>query len=305
MVNIHIKSAKDRIRRSPFQALAAMFVLSITFFVATILSVLVYSSGQTIQYFETRPQVIAFLKDEIETEDISTLQNKLSGDERVKNVVYVSKEEALDIYKKATSDNPLLSELVSPDIFPASLEFSLTDLSYAEIVIDEVKNEEIVDEVGFTANLGGESTLTDVVERLRSITWYLRVGGGVFVSLLLGTSFLVLMIIIGMRITTRRDEIKILDLIGATPSFIRSPIILEATIYALGGVLIGWILALVLVLYATPTIISYFGDIPVLPDDTLKLFYIFGIILASEIAIGLLLALGGSMLAVSRVRKRK
>ncbi len=305
MVNIHIKSAKDRIRRSPFQALAAMFVLSITFFVATILSVLVYSSGQTIQYFETRPQVIAFLKDEIETEDISTLQNKLSGDERVKNVVYVSKEEALDIYKKATSDNPLLSELVSPDIFPASLEFSLTDLSYAEIVIGEVKNEEIVDEVGFTANLGGESTLTDVVERLRSITWYLRVGGGVFVSLLLGTSFLVLMIIIGMRITTRRDEIKILDLIGATPSFIRSPIILEATIYALGGVLIGWILALVLVLYATPTIISYFGDIPVLPDDTLKLFYIFGIILASEIAIGLLLALGGSMLAVSRVRKRK
>lgn len=305
MVNIHVKSALDRIRRSPFQALAAVFVLSITFFVTTILSVLVYSSGQTIQYFETRPQAIAFLKDEIEAEDISALQNKLLADERVKDVVYVSKEEALDIYKKATSDNPLLSELVSPDIFPASLEFSLTDLSFAEIVIGEVKDEEIVDEVGFTANLGGESTLTDVVERLRSITWYLRVGGGVFVSLLLGTSFLVLMIIIGMRITTKRGEIKILDLIGATPSFIRSPIILEAALYALAGVFMGWVLALVLVLYATPTIISYFGDIPVLPGDTLRLFSIFGIILAGEITIGLLLALGGSMLAVTRVRKRR
>lgn len=305
MANIHLKSALDRIRRSPFQALAAVFVLSITFFVTTILSILVYSSEQTIQYFETRPQVIAFLKDEIVAEEISALQNKLSSDERVKNVYYVSKEEALEIYKKATSDNPLLSELVSPDIFPASLEFSVVDLSFAEVVIDEVKSEDIVDEVGFTANLGGESTLTDVVERLRSITLYLRVGGGVFVSLLLGTSFLVLMIIIGMRITTKRGEIKILDLIGATPSFIRSPIILEALFYALAGVFVGWILALILVLYATPTIISYFGDIPVLPSDTLRLFYIFGIILAGEIVIGLLLALSGSMLAVSRVRKRQ
>lgn len=305
MPNIHLKTALDYLRRSPFQALAAVFVLAITFFVTTALSVLVYSSSQAIKYFETRPQVIAFLKDDISSDDISSFQNKLTSDTRVKDVRYVSKDMALEIYKQATSDNPLLSELVSPDIFPASLEFSMVDLSFTENVIDELKKEEIVDEVGFTANLGGESTLTDVVGRLRTFTFYLRTGGAIFVSLLLGTSFLVLFIIIGMRLSTRRGEIETLDLIGATPGFIRSPIILEALIYSFLGVLLGWTFALVLVLYLTPSVISYFGEIPVLPRDTLRLFYLFGIVLFGEVLIGFLLALSGSILAVSRVRKKK
>lgn len=305
MANIHTKTAISSIRRAPFQALAAVFVLTITFFVATVLSLLIYSSSEIIKYFETRPQVIAFLADDVSVENISQLQDKLLSDERVKDVRFVSKEEALEIYKKATSDNPLLSELVSPDIFPASLEFSLKDLSFAEKVIDEVKSEEIVEEVGFTANLGGESTLTDVVGRLRSITWYIRIGGGIFAALLLGTSLLVILIIVGMRITTRRGEIEILDLIGATPAFIRSPIIIEAIIYAFTGVFAGWISALTLILYATPSVIAYFGEIPVLPRDTLQLFAIFGIILAGELLVGLVLTLAGSMLAVSRVRKKR
>lgn len=304
MKNIHIKSVADHVRRSPFQALSVVFVLSVSFFVATVLSILVYSSGQVIKYFETRPQVIAFIKGEAKTEEINLLKNKLLKDERVKDVRFVSKEEALEIYKKATSDNPLLSELVSPDIFPASVEFSLVDLSYAEEVIGEVKKEQVVDEIGFTASLGGESGLTDAVERLRSISWYIRIGGGIFVTLLLTTSFVVLFVIIGMRVSTRRGEIKILDLIGATPSFIRSPIILEALVYSFLGVFIGWISALLLVLYSTPMVVSYFGEIPVLPSDTLRLLLIFAIILAGELLIGFFLAFTGSVLAVSRIRKK-
>lgn len=304
MTNIHLKTAWDHIRRSPFQALAAVFVLMITFFVITILSILVYSSSQALKYFETRPQVITFIKDDAELTAVNSLQSRLESDERVKEVSYVSKEQALEIYKEATADNPLLSELVSPTIFPASLEVSLTDLSYAEEIIGELRQEEIVDQVGFTASLGGEDALSEVVNRLRTISWYLRVGGGAFALLLASTSFLVLIIIIGMRMATRRGEIEILDLIGATPGFIRGPIILEAIIYSVFGVFVGWLFALVLVLYSTPSLLSYFGDIPILPRDTLELLTLFGIILAGELLIGLILALTGSTLAVSRARKK-
>jgi len=302
-MNIHLKTALDYIMRAPFQALSAIFVLTITFFVATVLSILVYSSGKIIRHFETRPQVIAFLKDESTPESISALQERLSKDSRVKDVKYVNKEEALAIYKEATSDNPLLSELVSPSIFPASIEFSLLDLSFAEKVIEDMRGEAIVDQVGFTANIGSQTALGDVVSRLRTITLYLRVGGGVLVGVLLATSFLVLIVIIGMRMTTRRGEVEILDLIGATPGFIRSPIIIEAFIYALIGVIVGWLSTLILILYATPSIVNYFGEIPVLPKDTLNILALFGIILGVEIVIGVILALTGSLLAVSRVRR--
>ncbi len=305
MTNIHFKTAIDYIKRAPFQALAAISVLMLTFFVGTLMAVLIYSSGRILNYFETRPQVIAFLKDEITAEQISGLQNELISDERVKDVHYVSKDEALAIYKEATSDNPLLAELVSPTIFPASLEFSLADLAFAEEVIREIQENEIVDQVGFTASLGGEETLGDVVGRLRTITYYIRVGGGVLAGLLAATSLLILLVIISMRITSRKKEIEVLDLIGATPRFIKSPIILEDLIYSLGGVFIGWAFALILVLYATPSLVSYFGEIPVLPKDASQLFVLMGIILASEILIGVLLALLGSTLAVSRARRHK
>jgi len=239
MANIHLKTALDYIKRSPFQALAATFVLSLTFFVATLVSILVYSSSQLLSYFETRPQVIAFLKDNATESQIAELSGRLSSDTRIKEVKYVSKEEALAIYKKATSDNPLLGELVSPTIFPASLEFSVNDLTFAQGIIDEVKNETVVDSVGFTAALGGEESLQDVVGRLRTITTYVRFGGGIFTGILALASFMILLIIISMRIAMRREEVEILNLIGATRKFIRSPIILETLIYSTVGVMIG------------------------------------------------------------------
>lgn len=303
MSNIHLKTAISYIKRAPFQAMAAIFVLSLTFFVATIVSVLTIASSNILNYFETRPQVIAFIKSDISENDIASLQSRLSLDLRVKEVRYVSKEEALTIYKKATSANPLLGELVSPTIFPASLEFSLNDLSLAQEVIDTVKTEPVVESVGFTAALGGESDLGSVVDRLRTITLYVRVGGIVFTGLLAGVSLAVLLITISMRMTARREEVEILNLIGATKSFIRKPIILEALLYSLIGVVVGWMVAFIIVLYLSPSLLAYFGEIPILPRNTLNLLGIFGIILGIELIIGLVLSFSGSMLAISRARK--
>lgn len=302
-MNIHLKTAWDYIRRSPFQALAASFVLTLTFFVTTLVSVLVYSSSQLIRYFETRPQVIAFIKSDATETKIADLQHTLAGDAHIKNVKYVSKEEALSIYKKATSDNPLLGQLVSPSIFPASLEFSVTDLSFAQSLIDKVKAESIVDSVGFTAALGGESSLNDVVARLKTVTTYIRIGGIVFVALLSITSLVVLLVITSMRVVGRREEVDILNLIGATKGFIRRPIIIEAFIYTLFGVVLGWAVAFIGILYLSPTVVAYFGEIPILPRDALGIFELFGIIFAIEIIAGSLLALTGSLVAVSRVKK--
>ena len=304
-MKIHLKTAWSYIRRSPFQALAASFVLTLTFFVATLVSVLVYSSSKLITYFATRPQVIVFLKSDSTDTDIAALQNKLTLDIHVKDVRYVSKEDALSIYKRSTSDNPLLGQLVSPSIFPPSLEFSVTDLSFAQSLIDEVKTEKIVDSVGFTAALGGETSLNDVIGRLKTITTYVRIGGIVFVGLLGITSLVVLLIITSLRVVARREEVEILNLIGATESFIRKPIIIEAFIYTLFGVFLGWAISFIAVLYLAPSIVTYFGEIPILPRDALGIFELFGIVLAGELLVGTLLALSGSLAAISRVKKAR
>jgi len=120
-MKLHLKTSFDNIRRAPFQAMAAILVLAVTFFVSTLIAISVFSSHQLLNYFETRPQIIAFLTDDANQEQINELMGRLKSDPRVANLRLISKEEALAIYKEATSDNPLLGELVSPSIFPASI----------------------------------------------------------------------------------------------------------------------------------------------------------------------------------------
>ncbi len=302
---MHLKTAMNNIRRSPFQALAAIFVLSVTFFIATIISTLIYSSSQLLTYFETRPQVIAFIKSDADSSAVDALKRKLMSDARVKDVKFVSKEDALTIYKSATADNPLLGELVSPSIFPASLEFSIKDLGNAQQIIDEVEKEGVIENVEFTAALGNKTNMKDAIGRLTRIAFYIRVGGIALAVILGVTSFLVLMIVIGMRITTRRGEIETLQLIGASKSFVSFPLTLEAIIYSTLGVTVGWVLALILILYATPTILGYFGGITILPHDTLSFFKLFLIILGGEVMAGIIIAVIGSSIATGRGLSRK
>jgi cell division transport system permease protein len=275
-------------------------VLAITFFVTTLLAVFVYGSTQLIKYFETRPQVIAFLEDSATDADITDLKSKLESDARIKDVKFVSKEDALEIYKNATSDNPLLGELVSPSIFPASLEFSVTDLAHTEDLITELDANEAVEKVGFTASIGGESSLGDVITRLKEIATYVRLGGAVIVGVLLTTSFLVLLVVLGLRMTIKRGEIDSLNLIGATPGFIKAPVVLEAIHYSVLGVFSGWLAAIVIILYGTPSIINYFSPIEVLPVNTIQFFTLLLAILGAELIIGILIAIFGSLFAVSR-----
>lgn len=288
------------VRRAPYQAIAVVLVMAITFFVFTITSLVVFGSERLLRYVETRPQIIAFLKTETTSDAQNTLTEKLSKDSRIKDVKVVTKDEAFDIYKTATSDNPLLGQLVSPSIFPASIEFSLTDLSHAQAVISEVKENPAVDTVGFTANLGGESQLGATIDHLRNIAKSIRIAGVASVSVLVGTSFFVLLVVMSMRVSMRKNEIESMSLLGASGSFIRAPIVVEAIVYALLGAFIGWATSLLLVLYSSPALLKYFGQIEILPRPLPELMTLLGLIFGIEVLVALLISSIGAIIAVAR-----
>lgn len=296
-------TARKHIRRAPYQALTAVLMMTLTFFVGTILAVLAYSSSSLLHYYETSPQVIAYMETDATADQITSLQKRLEDDSRVKQVKFISREQAMEIYKQATVNNPLLSQFVSPKVFPASLEFGIRDLSYAQALTDEIGKDPAVNEVAFTASLGSSQNLSLVINRLTRISNYIRIGGAIGLAFLLLSSLLVLLVIVGMRISSRRDEIEILQLIGATPGFIRGPFLLEGVFYATLGALIGWLCAFLLVLYASPAISSYFVEIPFLPSGIIALLELFGVVLATELLLAVLLGLVGSFVAIRRYLK--
>ena len=240
-----VKKTIKLLRRSPYQALAAALAMSLTFFVATIFVVLVIGGQIVLNYIEQRPQVIAFFKDDTSDQKISEIIDQVKSTGLVTNVKYVTKEEALAIYRERNKEDPLLLESVSADFLPASVDISVKKAQDIGQITQVVKSRSEVDKVITPENL---------VEQLVKWTKALRLGGIIFVSTLLSISFLIIIMVIGMRIAIRRDEISIMSLVGATKWYIARPFFIEGALYGILGASLSILLVYAILLFYSPNI---------------------------------------------------
>lgn len=289
-MNQYSKHTWHRIRRAPYQALAAVSIMVLTFFVATLTVLVAAGSDKILRYFETRPQITTFFKDEVKTEEIDSLKAKLNQTGKIKEIRFVSKEEALSIYKEQNKTDPLLLEMVTANILPASLEISTTNISFLPEIAQILKVEPTIEEVIFQE---------DVVKSLKNWTDAVRKIGIGLTGFLGLVSFLIILIIIGMKIALRKDEIEILRLVGANNWYIRAPFILEGIFYGSLGAFLAWGLSLILILYSTPLLVNFLAGISLFPIPILFLLTILGV----EIMLGIILGTLGSLWAVRRYLK--
>lgn len=279
--------AKKNIRRSPFQAIAACMIMLLTFFALLTFLILAAGSQAILKYYESKPQVIAFFKDGTTEADVSAIQNALKKEPRVTATKYVSKEEALKIYRQRNKNDPTLLELVTASILPASLEISTDSPENLTPVANILKREPVVEEVVVPE---------DVVQTLTSATKVIRWVGGAAVLFLMIFSILIILMVIGFKIRLKRDEIAIQRLIGASSSFIRMPFIMEGVFYSLVGAVAAWVLSYTLLWYFTPFLQSYLGEVQLLPVNPLLMLGLLG----SAIVIAVIIGSLGSLSAVRR-----
>lgn len=282
--------AKRNIRRTPFQALAALMVMFLTFLSLLTFILLATGSQEALKYFESKPQVIAFFKEGTTNEDISAIENALHQESRITKTKYISKQEALQIYRENNKKDPALLELVTANILPASLEISTKDPQDLAPVAEILKKEPVVSEVIIPE---------DVIQTLTSITRIIRITGVATVGFLMIFATLVIVMIIGFKIRLRRNEIEIMRLLGASPSFIRNPFIFEGIFYGVAGATFAWIVSYSLLWYFTPFLLGYLGEVKLLPVDPLFMLELLGAVVMVAFIIGGL----GSISAVRRYLK--
>lgn len=280
---------KRNIRRTPYQAMAASMVMFLTFFTLSLFLILAISSQKVLRFYESKPQAIAFFKDGTTQTDVSAIQNALQQTNLVASFKYVSKEDALQIYKERNKDNPMLLELVTANILPASLEISTVTPEDLKTVSSIVKKEPVVEEVVFPE---------DVVASLTQATRFVRYTGGSVVGFLVTFSTLIIVLIIGFKIRIKRDEIETMKLLGASTWFIRMPYILEGIVYAVIGAFLGWLTSYFIFWYVEPMVQNNMGEVAkqVLP---IPLIFIFGLLLV-QLLVAVLVGSLGSLVAVRR-----
>jgi len=294
-----ISDAWKHIRRSPYHSTAAVLTMFLTMLLAGLFFLTTVGSSYILRYFESKPQITVFFADNATASVAQTLQTTLEGTGKVSSVTYVSKEDALAIYREQNKNDPLLLEMVTADILPASLEISAIDPAYLTELEPVIKQAQGVEEVVFQK---------DVVDALLKWTNAIRIVGGVLVGLFALNSLLIVMTVIGMKIALKKDEIEILTLVGASPWYIRVPFVLEGGAYGAAGSAVSWVIITGFLVWLQPVIMGFLGTVPFIGtlftsvlSQTFLLFS--GSFFLFLVLVGFTLGAVGSLIALGRYLK--
>ncbi len=281
----------QHIRRSPYQAAAAVMIMSLTMFVALTFFLLSLGSDRMLSYLERRPQVIAFFNDSITSKnDLLPIVSELEKTGKTASIKFISKDQALQIYKERNKNDPLLLELVTANTLPTSLEVSANSVSDLPSLYKILSKAPDLEEISYQK---------DVVNTLISVLDKVRKFGVILVSFLILTSLFTILTIIGMKISLRKDEIEIERLVGASKWYIRMPFLLEGIFYGVFGALLSWGVVYAILVASTPQLVPYLSGLSLLPVSPIFMLQILG----GVVAVGALVGVFGSFLAVWRYLK--
>ena len=182
-------------------------------------------------------EMSVYLEDQITDEQRTAIEGALAPSEIVASREYVSKSTALSRFRETFSDLAGSIETLGSNPLPASYEVRLKAGPAAEAGVE-----------GLGARLRATSGVADVrydrqwLSRLMSAINVIRGVGLAIGAVLTLTAALTVASVVRLALQARRDEIEIMQLVGAPTAYVRGPFVMEGVIQ--GGV--GALVALVL-----------------------------------------------------------
>lgn len=225
-----LESTRKHIVRNQWLSIASVIVISMTFTISTSLIGLVIISSKTISAFETKAQIMIFFQNDTAEEDILAVKATLEKTELAESIEYISKEEALEIYKKDFEDDPALVESVTADALPPSLGIRAKSIENVPKIIKA--SNQLKDENSYIEEI---MYFKDVVDTLRGISKAISIGGSCLIFGLSTISVVLILITIGFNINAHKREIEVMQLIGSTDTYIKTPFLLEGAVYGFIG----------------------------------------------------------------------
>lgn len=172
-------------------------------------------------------QMTVYLSENAQSADIEALQKKITGNDNVGKVKFISKEAALNGFRgqMASYAPDILNEKDLLSLIPASFQVSLSEsvaamehVKILEALAKGLRSEETVAEVSY-----GQ----EWVQKYSRFLFYFQRACEAVGIIILGAALFVLSNVIRASVQSRRQEIEVLELIGATPSMIRRPFLIE------------------------------------------------------------------------------
>lgn len=232
-----------------------MAVLSIT-----ILLAMDYVKEATVMGVENKIDILVELKMGISKEEVQNFVIDLERLQEIKDIRVISPEENKELFKKYNNnaDVSKVLDLYEEEENPFSyfLAIQAYDLNQYPTILEFINQDKYSNFVE-TSDL---DTHEEFIAKINSISDFVNKYSWYLAAIFLLISIIVIFNTIRISIYTRRDEVVIMKLVGATNWFIRMPFILEGVFYALVAVLLVIAMIYPVINFIQPSLNSYFQD---------------------------------------------
>ena len=288
--------------RNLWLSTAATTVMTVTLTIVVLSFISNLALTSTIKSVTDKIDVSVYLKANITPDEVDALRQSIVAGGNVAGITYLTKEVALAQYKEQNKNNPKTLEaliIAGVDTIPASLQIRAVDPKKLDVIaatIAQSQNQQYQDPSAPPSYTGVKK---QAIDRIVSFSNFFKSTGLVLSFIFVIISILIIFNTIRMAIFTRRDEIEIMKLVGATKWFIRGPFIFEAALYGIIASFIAVALAYLLLLGGGPKLSSYI-DV----QSAMNLFQSYPLlVIGIELIIGVMIGIFSSLLAMTRYLK--
>ncbi len=285
--------------RNGFVSLAAVLIMTITLFVVASLMIFGAALSSTLQQLTQKVDVTVYFTSDASEDQIQQMKKSLESLPEVAAVTYVSREEALAIFRERHKNDRLtlqaLDEL-GENPLGASLEVRARETSQYESIAKflETQREDAgigssIDKINFYQNKSAIDRLTNIIETSRRL--------GIAIALVLGVATLLIAFnTIRLAIYTARDEIGVMNLVGAGHWYVRGPFMIAGVLYGVVSALLVLLALYPLTASLGPSSEKFFGTFNVFSYFIASFPLFFVVLAGAGVALGTL----SSYLAVRR-----
>jgi len=255
--------------RNFWLSFVTLTILILALFSINLLIVFNIVAKSAIASIENKIDISIYFKPEIPEDQVQSVQRYLQNLAEVKDIQYISKDQALENFKNKHKDNPKIIESlaeIEKNPLGASLVIKAKSTSSYPVILENLKDPQyntLIESKDFDDH-------RQIIDRISGITR--KINYGVFVVALVFTliSILIIFNAIRMAIYTHREEIVAMKLVGATNWFVRGPYLLQGIIFSVLAVLITVIIIypllgfiqpyLAMILESDFNIVNYFNQ---------------------------------------------
>ncbi|HEX6667675.1 MAG TPA: permease-like cell division protein FtsX [Solirubrobacterales bacterium] len=228
------QEALRALRRNGAPTLAAVVTTVVTVILLGVLIPIFQTTQAKSNEVRSELNIQAGLYDDATKAEVNSLQGELEGIPHVAEVTYISKDEALATLRSELKDKSIVGQLNSNPL-PASLEVKADDAANLPGIREAIMpNGEAISPI--ISNIFDRTQASDKIEE---VTGALKIVLSVITVLLVLASLMLVGNTIRLSIYTRRREVEVMRLVGATRWFIRWPFMIEGVVVGFAGGLIA------------------------------------------------------------------